>query len=291
LIQLPAAGESGKFMPELSSWDVISDAGPGEVILAVDFPSVGRPEAGFADLAENIGPQWSECSVLQTVPAGGRIDRSASGPDYIRPWVEQIRADGPPVTAVLGYCAGGVHAAAIAAEVGRWQRPAPKVILFDPQFDAGVLADEMCSQLNRMIDAFGSLLSARQVEEARKKTADLAGAKVGDLFDLADAVTSVLWQAGSAAFDRLDLSETGRTKAITLFQSFMSYLAVTTLLDVSSTWKISSAVLSAEYVAIAGQDPVEAGLFGHAVTVDASHADLLRSESTAQKVLELMKNN
>jgi hypothetical protein len=66
-------------MPELSSWDVISDAGQGEVILAVDFPSVGRPEAGFTDLAGNIGSQWSEYSVLQTIPAGGRIERSTSG--------------------------------------------------------------------------------------------------------------------------------------------------------------------------------------------------------------------
>ena len=30
-------------MPEVSSWDVISDPGPGEVIPAVDFPFIGRP--------------------------------------------------------------------------------------------------------------------------------------------------------------------------------------------------------------------------------------------------------
>jgi hypothetical protein len=271
-------------MPELSSWDMIWGPGQGEVILAVDFPSVGRPEASFTDLAENVGSRWSEYSVLQTVPAGGRIDRNTSGQDYIRPWVEQIRADGRPVTAVLGYCAGGVHAAAIAEEVGRWQRPAPRVILFDPQFDARVLANEMCLQLQRML---GSLLPADQAGDARKR-ADLAAADGGDLFDLADAVASLFRELAAPAFDRLGLSAAGRTQAVTLFRSFMSYLAVTTRLDVSGTWKNSPAVLSAEYATIAGQDPVETGMFGRLVTVDSSHADLLRSESTAQQILELI---
>jgi len=272
-------------MPELISWDVVSGSGRGEVILAVDFPAAGRPEANFTDLADNVGAHWSQYSLLQTVPPAGSVDRNSPGRHYLRSWVEEIRADGRPVAAVLGYCAGGVHAAAIAGEVGRWQRPVPQVILFDPQVDARVLADEMCVQLQRMLS---SLLPADQAAEAKKKATDLAAANVGDLFDLADAVVGLFRQLAAPAFERLGLSEAGRTHVVSLFQSFMSYLAVTADLDPSSAWKSSSAVLSAEYVAIAGQDPAETGIFGRMVTVDASHADLLRSKSTVQRVLEQM---
>jgi hypothetical protein len=275
-------------MPELSSWDVISGADQGQLILAVDFPAVGRPEASFADLAEKMGSHWAEYCVLQTVPPDGRVDRGSSGQDYLRPWVEEIWSDGRPVAAVLGYCAGGVHAAAIAGQVGRWQRPAPAVVLFDPQVDAAVLADEMCVQLERML---GSLLPSGQAEEAGKKAAELAGASVGDLFDLADSVVGLFRQMAAPAFDRLGLSVAGRTQAVSLFQSFMSYLAVTAHLDPGSAWKSSAAVLSAEYVTIARQDPAETGIFGRMVTVDASHAGLLRSEATVQPVLEQLKNN
>ncbi|HTU08698.1 MAG TPA: hypothetical protein VMG13_24340, partial [Trebonia sp.] len=267
------------------SWDVVSGSGRGEVILAVDFPAAGRPEANFTDLADNVGAHWSQYSLLQTVPPAGSVDRNSPGRHYLRSWVEEIRADGRPVAAVLGYCAGGVHAAAIAGEVGRWQRPVPQVILFDPQVDARVLADEMCVQLQRMLS---SLLPADQAAEAKKKATDLAAANVGDLFDLADAVVGLFRQLAAPAFERLGLSEAGRTHVVSLFQSFMSYLAVTADLDPSSAWKSSSAVLSAEYVAIAGQDPAETGIFGRMVTVDASHADLLRSKSTVQRVLEQM---
>jgi hypothetical protein len=275
-------------MPELSSWDVISGAGRGEVILAVDFPAATRPEAVFKDLAENMGAHWSGYSVLQTVPSAGRVERNSPGQDYILPWVDDIRVDGRPVAAVLGYCAGGVHAAAIAGEIGRWQQPAPQVILFDPQVDAGVLADEMCMQLERMLS---SLLSAGEAEAAAGDARKVAAGNSGDLFDMADTVVDLFRQRSAPAFDRIGLSKAGRAHAVGIFQSFMSYLAVTANLDPRTAWKNSSAVLSAEYTAISGQDPAETGIFGRMATVDASHADLLRSESVVQMVLWQMKNN
>jgi hypothetical protein len=219
------------------------------------------------------------------VPPAGRIDRNVPAQDFISRWAEEARAGGRQVAAVLGYCAGAAYAAAIAEEVSRWQEPAPTVILFDPQAGTEALTDEMYRQMYLMIDKLGSVLSAEQAEDARKKTAELAGTEVGDLFDLAGALTDLFQQTGSAAFGRLGLSEAGRAETVALFQGYMYWLAVTTHIDPSRTWKISSAILSAEFAA--EQDTT--GIYGRTIIVDASHADVLRSESAAEKVLEQMK--
>jgi len=270
-------------MPEASSWDVISDGGNSEVILAVDFPAAGRVEATFTDLAENIGSRWSQYQILQTVPPTGRSDRDASGQDYIQRWTREIRAGGRRVAAVFGYCAGAVYTAMIAEEVGRWQQPAPKVIVFDPQVGDGPLSEEMYREMYRVL---GSLLSAEKVEDAKKKAADLVAAGDGDLFDLADALTGFFREMASPAFDRLGLSDTGRTQIVGLFQDYLSWLSATTYFDPSRTWKSATAILSTEHVANAGQNPATTTEFGRIITIDTTHAGVLRSESTAQKVFE-----
>jgi Phosphopantetheine attachment site len=270
-------------MPEASSWDVISDGGNSEVILAVDFPAAGRVEATFADLAEHIGSRWSHYDILQTVPPTGPGDRNASGQDYIQRWTREIRAAGRPVAAVLGYCAGAVYTAAIADEIGRWQQPAPPVIVFDPQVGDGPLSEEMYREMYRVL---GSLLSADKVSDAKKKAADLVVAGDGDLFDLAAALTGFFRETATPAFDRLGLSEAGRTQIVGLFQDYLSWLSATTYFDPSRTWKSAWAVLSTEHVANAGGNPATTTEFGRIITIDTTHAGVLRSESTARKVVE-----
>jgi hypothetical protein len=267
-------------MPEASSWDVISDGGNRAVILAVDFPAAGRVEATFADLAEHIGSRWSHYDILQTVPPTGPGDRNASGQDYIRRWTREIQAAGRPVAAVLGYCAGAVYTAAIADEIGRWQQPAPPVIVFDPQVGDGPLSEEMYREMYRVL---GSLLSADKVSDAKKKAADLVVARDGDLFDLADALTGFFRETATPAFDRLGLSEAGRTQIVGLFQDYLSWLSATTYFDPSRTWKSAWAVLSTEHVANAGGNPATTTEFGRIITIDTTHAGVLRSESTARK--------
>jgi len=270
-------------MPEASSWDVISDSGNGEVILAVDFPAAGRVEATFADLADSIGARWSHYDILQTVPPTGPGDRNASGQEYIERWTREIRAAGRPVAAVLGYCAGAVYTAAIADEIGRWQQPAPQVIVFDPQVGDGPLSEEMYREMYRVL---GSLLPAGKVEDAKQKAADLVVAGDGDLFDLADALTGFFRETATPAFDRLSLSEAGRTHVVGLFQDYLSWLSATTYFDPSRTWKSAWAILSTEHVANAGGNPATTTEFGRIITIDTTHAGVLRSESTAQKVFE-----
>jgi hypothetical protein len=270
-------------MPEASSWDVISDGGNSEVILAVDFPAAGRVEATFADLAENIGSRWSHYDILQTVPPNGPGDRNASGQEYIQRWTREIRAAGRPVAAVFGYCAGAVYTAAIADEIGRWQQPAPKVIVFDPQVGDGPLSEEMYREMYRVL---GSLLPAEKVSGAKQKAADLVVAGDGDLFDLADALTGFFRETATPAFDRLGLSEAGRTQVVGLFQDYLSWLSATTYFDPSRTWKSAWAILSTEHVTNAGGNPATTTEFGRIITIDTTHAGVLRSESTAQKVFE-----
>ena len=277
-------------MPEAKSWEVLADAGPGGVILGVDFPAAGRAEAGFADLLEKIGSHWSQYGFLQTVAPAGRLDRSALGPDYTERWAGAIRADGRQVAAVFGYCAGSVYAAAIAEEVRKWQQQAPMVILFDPHHvDAWAMTDEMY----KMIGFFGGLLTADQVEDAKHRTVELARSESGDIVDLASALIGLYQEIGSAAFDKVGLAEARRAEVINLFESYMAWLCATAQIDPSDTWKRSPAILSAEYVAVTGQHPAVTSaskLLSRKIPVNVSHSDLLRSESTAQIVLDQMRN-
>jgi hypothetical protein len=171
----------------------------------------------------------------------------------------------------------------IAEEIGRWQQPAPKVIVFDPQVGDGPLSEEMYREMYRVL---GGLLSAQKVEIAKKKAADLVIPADRDLFDLADVLTGFFREMAAPAFDRLSLSEAGRAQIVGLFEGYLAWLSATLYFDPSRTWKSATAILSTEHVANAGQNPATTTEFGHIISIDTTHADVLRSEATAQNVFE-----
>jgi hypothetical protein len=261
--------------------------------LGVDFPAAGRTEAGFADLLEKVGPRWDGYGFWLTVPPPARLDRAVSGQDYVRQWTAEIRGSGRQVVAVMGYCAGSVYAAAIAEDIARWQQPAPKVILFDPEADTGVLADEMYKEMYRLIGVFGGFLSAEETEYARKRTAELAESGLDDLFAVSAALVDLYRETGSAAFDKLRLSDGRRDEIIGYFESWLAWLYMTTQIDPSDTWQRSPAIMSTEYVAMTRQQPVVKAetriSIGREIALEVSHTDLLGSDFTVQQVFEEMK--
>jgi hypothetical protein len=273
-------------MAQASCWEILSGTGPGQVILGVDFPAAGRTEAGFADLLEKVGPRWDGYGFWLTVPPPARLDRAVSGQDYVRQWTAEIRGSGRQVVAVMGYCAGSVYAAAIAEDIARWQQPAPKVILFDPHnVDPWGMADEMY----KMIDIFGSLLTAEQTQDAKQKASDLVDSLAHDIFDLAVEFVGLYRQTGLTVFDRLGLTEDRRSEILGLFESYMAWLTSTRQIDPNGTWQRSPAILSAEYVAVAGQHPAvtaASAILSYKIPLECSHGDLLRSDSAARTVLK-----
>jgi len=267
-----------------SSWDVICDTESSQVVLSVDFPASRREEAGFAELAARIGPGYR---FLQTRPPAARSYQRLCGDAYVGPWIDGIQQDGRQVLAVLGYCIGSVYAAAIAAGISRWQ-PMPKVILFDPQFATNKY---LGLEFRREISAISSLLSDDEIERTKKTATEISESASCHVTDAAAKMAEMYWQVSSVAYERVGLGGAYDDKLIASFDSYMSWLSVAGRIDPSPVWKRSTAIVSSNYFKLpSGESQTDDAscLIGRSIPFDVAHADLLRSDSVAQAVLDLL---
>lgn len=275
-------------MPSANSWNVISGADSNRVILGVDFPVAGRAGAGFAGLMAKLGPEWPEYRFLQTVLPGHSIEK-LSADAYTQPWIRDVEQGGWEVTAILGYCVGGVYAASIAESVYRRHQPEPKVILFDPQFaDVRVLVAEM----QKTFSLIAPLLSQEDLEYVKKRVTELIDPQPTDIADLATALVGVYREVGSNAFRQLGLNEVRANEMIELFESYMSWLSAAAQIDPSHAWGKSIAIVSADYVTLAGQDSsvgAVSNIVSQKIMSPAAHDDMLESEFTVRALLEQMR--
>jgi hypothetical protein len=263
-------------------WSVIHESGSDvpEVILGVDFPVTGRAEAGFPELRALMG---DTLTFLQTVPpAVSPLDR-VGGDAYVRPWVDALERAGRPVTAVFGFCVGGVYAAAVADAVAVVQGRRPKVILFDPEY-ANVLG--LSLELQRVLGELGSLLSDEEIEYARG-VAETMTAAGGDVGDFAAGIAKIYREVGAAAFGRVGLGGDRADELIRLFESYMSWMSVAERIDPAAAWRDAVAITSNNTATLLNRE--SAGLVGQRIPFDVEHADLLRSAPVAEAVLECLR--
>ena len=257
-------------MPDSGSWDVIFGAESGQLILCVGFPVAGRREAGFAELAAKIGAKYGFLQAkLPGSPPGPRVSA------YVRHWIDEIQ--GRPIAAVLGHRVGSVYATALAKGISQWQQ-APPVILFDPQFAS---AELLGHELHMQIKAISSLLSDDEIERAARLVAELAGSASGDVVDDAAAAAGIYWDISSVAYDRVGIGGAYCRTSFAPFESYMSLVSAAGQIDLRQEWERSTTIVSFDYQE--GALPT-----GHGILFDVSHADLLRSDSVAKKVLELL---
>lgn len=271
-------------MPDFGYWDVISGASSGRIILAVDFPAPRRPATCFTQLAAKIGPGYR---FLHTRPPAARMVQRLCTQAYVAPWIEDIRQDGQQVFALLGYCVGGVYAAAIAAGIARWQ-PMPKVILFDPQFASNKY---LAIEFLREIDAISSLLSDQEIEHTRKAGARISGSTACDLSEAAAEMAGIYWELGSLAFERVGIGSTYNSRLIAPFGSYMWWLSAAREIDPSWVWKSSTAIVSSDYpqTQFWKQAVGDTGWIGRQIRFAVGHGDLLRSDSVARTVASLLE--
>jgi hypothetical protein len=269
-------------MPDLGSWDVIFGAEPGQLILSVGLPAGGRREAGFAELAANIGATYQFLQAKLKLP-GALPGRQVSGPAYVRRWTGEIQ--GRQVAAVLGHRVGSVYATALAETIAQWQR-APQVILFDPQFASVRL---LGAELHRVIMSISSLLSDDEIEQAGKLAAEFAESASGDVADAAAAAAGLYWEISSAAYDRVGIGGPYCRQCFAPFESYMSLVSAAAQIEPSQAWKRSTAIVSFDYQGGTSPDRDTGGMVGHSIPFDVSHANLLRSDSVAKMVRELIE--
>jgi hypothetical protein len=277
-------GEAGVQMPISSCWDVICNAGSAQTVLGVGFPGRKLHEAGFAELASKIGSGYR---FLQAKPVTVRPGRRLSSDEYIVPWVEGARQDGRPMRAVLGYCVGGIYAAAVAERISQWQ-PEPDIILFDPQFTSMKFLGH---ELHGEISAISSLLSDDEIERARKIASEISESDPGNIVQIAaDAVESYL-EVITAAFERAGLGDPRDNRLNEYFESYITWLSVAAELDPSHALEKSIVIMSRDYAGLPGRVQFDdaGSMAGRWKVCDVSHADLLRSDSVAREVLDLLE--
>jgi len=268
-------------MPDSGSWDVIFDADSDQIILGVDFPINRRPEAGFADLAARIGPGYR---FLQTKPPAARPGQRLCGAAYARSWVEDIQQGRHRVRAVLGYRAGSVYAAAIAAGISQWQQ-APEVILFNPQL---ISRNLLGAELQREIRAISALLSDDEIERADQAATEICEA-AGSVAEAAAEVASTYRELSLVAYERVGLGGVSGRKFTTCFESYISWLAMADQIDPIPIWKQSTAIISSNYAELeSGEFPVDSRLLGRVISFDTRYVDILRSDSVASAVFDLL---
>jgi hypothetical protein len=253
-----------------NAWKTLSTGPAGDLVLAVDFSTSGRAQAAFSDLAPLLDPP---ASLWTTVPPAA--DDAVAPAGYTDWWLEEVRASGHRVQAVLGYCAGGVFAAAMAERIAGWQE-SPQLVLFDPELpntrdlyrDFHNAGDSMSALLEpEELDGFHA--AGRRVEE---RYAD------GDLAAVGPRLAGIFTTAVGTAAERLELDDDIRDELAGVFDSLVRYLSAAAALDPSARWATATAVTS--------RAPAQA--VGREIRLDVAHDDLLRDPATARTLTELL---
>jgi hypothetical protein len=269
-----------------TSWNVLRGGDWQSVVLGVDFPAATRPAAGFAELAAMIGTDGS-FRFLQTRPPAVPAGQRPCGDAYIDPWIEGVEQGRYHVLAVLGHRVGSVYAAAIAQRISRWQ-PMPRVILFDPEFASN---RQLGLEFHKEISAISSLLSDAEIESTRKTATEISESVSFEVADAAAEAARVYREVSSIAYERVGLGGAYEDKLMVPFDSYISWLSAADQIDPGPVWKRSTAIVSSDYsgrpaTRPGGEDT--SGLIGRSVPFDVAPADLLRSDSVAHAVCDLL---
>jgi hypothetical protein len=272
-------------MPTSSQWDVIFNAGSAQTVLGIDF-SGRKHQASFTELASRIGSGYR---FLQARPVTVRPGQWPSSDEYIASWVEGAKRDGNPMRAVLGHCVGSIYAAVVAERISQWQ-PESDIILFDPQFASMKF---LRHELHQEINATSSLMSDDEIEHAKEIANKVSDLNPWDVVRIATSAVESYVEVITPAFERAGLGDARGSKLCETFVSYMAWLSVAAELDPSRVLKKSIVIMSRDYARLPGRmllDDYAGSLAGRWIVCDVSHADLLRSDSVAKEVLDLLES-
>jgi hypothetical protein len=217
------------------SWRRISPGHPERIALAVDFDSTARPEAGFPRLAALLEPPAELWLTVQPPAADTAL---VTVEDYLRWW--RGRPAGR-VDAVLGYCVGCVFAPALADAIAVDQGRRPAVLLVDPEL---VVTDSLHRELTKAVATLTTLSQTERAGSvAESRTICDSG---GDVDATTTSLIKLYEVAASTAFGRLGLDEDTTDEIVSMFRSYLSYLAAAWRLAPEEGWHRAVAFTSAE---------------------------------------------
>jgi|GEM_PF-1908490 hypothetical protein len=257
-------------------WDVISDSGEGDVVLAVDYSVNGRREAGFKDFAKLLGP---DVNVWETLSPPIGEEGGMSGAEYVERWVDVVRGSGRRVSAVLGYCASSAFAGAIADGVARFQADGPKPVLFDPTPSTAWTI--LHFGFFKVIESLAASLTEEEVVQVQKDGWECAARNAEDLEAFRGEIVAVYRRVGELAFERIGLSPELGEQMVAWFRAYVAYLIAAA--ELTGTFDVSGATV---VCSSALKDIPEGVLEEYRFDVD--HSELLDSEEVAREVAGLL---
>jgi hypothetical protein len=272
-------------MAEMKCWKVIRSVDSDGVLLAVDFPLTGRPEAAFVDLAPNLDGRYS---LWQTVPPEVSPGLGISGTDYVDRWAAEIADLGVTVRGVLGFCIGSVYGAALAARIANWQF-SPPLVLFDPE---PATVDTLYWQYEKMVSNLAVILADTEISTLREHANELRKVAGSDVMPFAVELFKAFEPVAANGFNRYGLELERSNELLQLFASLISYLAAADGLAVEAEWKRAIAITSiSEFSDLnphRSPDGETSGLVAEERQVNVEHSELLRSPEVAETVSGLL---
>ncbi|MCX4760210.1 hypothetical protein OG562_04285 [Streptomyces sp. NBC_01275] len=268
-------------MAESESWAVRSEGTADEVVLAVDFPGTGRPEAGFTDLAAKLDIPYG---LWETLPPPLASGIALTGAEWIERWLEGVRESGRPVRAVMAFCAASPYAAILADRLGTLQGETPATVFFDPDVPQEFF---LHWQYQMIMERFLTELTPEEKAAARAR-GEQARERATDITALGAELIGVFREYGAPACHRAGLDDEATAEYLAGFTTYVSFvcgsgqLATTEPEALVRGWSAATAVTSS--------GSGEAGrLVGKEVPFpDIAHADLLAHEKVAAAVSALL---
>ncbi|MFI5780653.1 hypothetical protein [Nocardia sp. NPDC051570] len=251
-------------------WRQLS-VGEGEsVVLAVDFEQTSRVEAGFRDLIARFPEPLTVWQAVQP-PSG------SSAEDYIAWWSTELDSEDANVVAVMGYCAGSVFASAVADEIERRRGLRPLTVVFNP----GRPSKDSVDRDFRAIIGSLSPLSADERAEVIDTANDILRRWDRDPGTTIDRLLALYRAQTGIAFERAGVAADVGQELVDVFRSYTAYLRAAHQITPRSSWSVATAVCSIE-------GDGEPGFAEWTIPIATSRQDLLRSETVARTVFELL---
>ncbi|RMI38650.1 hypothetical protein EBN88_16500 [Streptomyces triticirhizae] len=262
---------------------MLNDVGSNELILASDFPATGRTIPGFADLVAKLRPHRQ---VWETAPPPAGTETGLHATDYVDAWLADVRESGLRVTAVLGYCVGGVFAAPLAEHIASWQDEPPAVILFDPERPDGALIHR---HYHELVAGLSSVLSTDEIQAAQERGRK-AREQHDDLPALAAELSSLFADVGEVGFTRVGLDPARRGELVATFRGFVHYLVVAAEVDPVPVWRRATAVSShspLNGLNVLGAEERDT-IVARDIRFALDHGDLLRDDDVVRHVADAL---
>jgi len=244
-----------------------------DVVLAVDFEAIGRPEASFRDLipaVEAAAELWTAVPPPVPVPA----EPFAA---HMQHWTAGVLESGRNVVAVLGFCAGSVFATSLATHLRGSGSEEPLLVLFDPERPTTTtLADQLAN-------AGATVQPLLTPNEAASLDSSLAAARATS--DVAAAATRLIGaydELVQGPFLRAGLNQRYRDELARSFRSLMDYLTAAGSADFAAARHAADVVYS-EHWPEAVNEPATM------VRLPIEHGSLLRSDRCREVLSDLLE--